>query len=115
MADEWDRAQAQKRGGQSKILSLDMATAETRYSFEPTDRLSPERLFERSWALTVLKQAMEQLKTESATAGKIQLFEHLKVYLTGEKNAVSYKSVAVQLDMSEGAVKAAVHRLRRRY
>jgi len=115
MADEWDHAQAQKRGGQSKVLSLDMATAETRYGFEPVDRLSPERLFERSWALTVLKQAMEQLKAESASTGKAQLFECLKATLTGQKNAVSYKSIAAQLDMSEGAVKAAAHRLRRRY
>ncbi|MFC1763450.1 RNA polymerase sigma factor [Planctomycetota bacterium] len=115
LADEWDRAQAQKRGGQSKVLSLDVATAETRYSFESTDRLSPEKVFERSWALTVLKQAMDQLKTESAAADKIQLFEYLKATLAGDKNSVSYKEVAVKLNMSEGAVKAAVYRLRRRY
>ena len=115
LADEWDRGQAKKRGGQSKILSLDVATAETRYTFELTDRLSPEKLFERYWALMVLKQAMDHLKTESVTAGKIQLFDYLKAYLAGDNNTVSYKSVAVRLDMTEGAVKAAVHRLRRRY
>jgi len=114
-ADEWDRAHAQKRGGQNKILSLDVATAETRYTFESADHLSPERLFERSWALTVLKQAMDQLKTEHAGADKMQLFNHLKTYLTGEKNSVSYKDISVRLGMTEGAVKAAVHRLRQRY
>lgn len=115
LADEWDYTQAQKRGGQSKILSLDVATAETRYAFEPTDHLSPEKLFERAWALTVLKQAMAQLKAEHTAAHKMQLFDHLKATLTGEKHSASYKSLAVQLGMSEGAVKAAVHRLRRRY
>jgi RNA polymerase sigma factor (sigma-70 family) len=115
LADQWDRAQAQKRGGQIKTLSLDVATAETRYTYEPADRLSPEKLFEKSWALTVLRQAMDQLKTESATEGRMQLFDHLKSYLTGDKNSVSYKSMAGTLDITEGAVKAAVHRLRRRY
>ena len=115
LADEWDRARAQKRGGDKKILSLDFDTAASRYDLEPADRLSPEKLFERSWALTVLTGAMDRLKAESAASDKQQLFDHLKVYLAGEKDAVSYRDVAGELDMTEGAVKVVVHRLRRRY
>ena len=115
LSDEWDRAQSQKRGGDKKNLSLDAAAAETRYTLEPADRLSPDKLFERSWALTVLKQAMDQLKKESTTAGKMPLFDHLKNHLTGKTETVSYKSLAAKLDMTEDAVKAAVYRLRRRY
>jgi len=115
LADEWDRARAQKRGGDKKILSLDFDAAASRYDREPTDRLSPEKLFERSWALTVLTRAMDRLKAESAASDKQQLFDCLKVYLTAEKDAVSYREVAAKLDMTEGAVKVAVHRLRRRY
>jgi len=115
LADEWDRAKAQKRGGDKKVLSLDFDAAASRYDREPADSLSPEKLFERSWALTVLTRAMDQLKAESAASDKQQLFDRLKVYLTAEKDAVSYRDVAAELNMTEGAVKVAVHRLRRRY
>ncbi len=115
LSDEWDRARSQKRGGDKRILSLDAVAAETRYTLEPADRLSPDKLFERSWALAVLKQAMDQLKKESMTAGKMPLFDHLKNLLTSKTETVSYRSVAAKLDMSEDAVKAAVYRLRKRY
>jgi RNA polymerase sigma-70 factor (ECF subfamily) len=115
LADEWDRAQAQKRGGDRKILSLNIEDAETWYSADPADHLSPEKLFEKSWALTVLKQAMAKLKAEFVAANKQQLFDHLKAYLTTETGSVPYRQVAAKLDMTEGAVKVAVHRLRQRY
>jgi len=115
LADEWDRARAQKRGGDKKVLSLDFDAAASRYDLEPVDRLSPEKLFERSWALTVLTKAMDRLKAESAASDKQRLFDCLKVYLTAEKDAGSYRDVAGELNMTEGAVKVAVHRLRRRY
>lgn len=115
LSDERDRAQAAKRGGDRKVLSLDMDAAESRYAGELTDRLSPEKLFERSWALTVLNQAMERLKAEFTTAGRQRLFECLKNYLTAQTDAISYKDAATQLDMTEGAVKVAVHWLRQRY
>jgi RNA polymerase sigma-70 factor (ECF subfamily) len=115
LADEWDRAHAQKRGGDKKVLSLDFDAAASRYEREPADRLSPEKLFERSWALTVLTGAMDRLKAESAASDKQRLFDCLKVYLAAEKDAGSYRDVAGELDMTEGAVKVAVHRLRRRY
>jgi len=115
LADEWDRAHAQKRGGDKKVLSLDFDAAASRYDREPVHHLSPEKLFERSWALTVLTKAMDRLKAESITSDKKQLFDCLKVYLTAEKDAVPYREVAEKLEMTEGAVKVAVHRLRRRY
>jgi RNA polymerase sigma factor (sigma-70 family) len=115
LRDEWDRTHSQKRGGDKKIVSLDAMTAEARYALEPADRLSPNKLFERSWALTVLQHALDQLKKESATAGKTWLFDHLKNNLTGKADAVSYRSAAAKLDMTEDAVKSAVYRLRRRY
>jgi RNA polymerase sigma-70 factor (ECF subfamily) len=115
LSDEWDRARARKRGGDKKTLSLDLDAAESRYAREPARRLSPEKLFERSWALTVLKQAMDRLKAESTTPDKQRLFDRLKVYISAETDAAAYRQVAAELDMTEGAVKVAVHRLRRRY
>ena len=115
LADEWDRARAQKRGGDKKVLSLDFNAAASRYDGAPAHCLSPEKLFERSWALAVLTRAMDRLKAESAASDKQRLFDCLKVYLTAEKDAVSYRDVAAKLDMTEGDVKVAVHRLRRRY
>jgi len=115
LADEWDHARAQKRGGDKKVFSLDFDSAASRYDQASAHDLSPEKLFERSWALTVLSRAMDRLKAESAVSDKQPLFDHLKVYLTAEKNAVPHKDVAAKLNMTEGAVKVAVHRLRRRY
>lgn len=115
LADEWDRTEAQKRGGGRKALALDIDDGETRYSREPVDTLSPEKIFERYWAQAVLKQAMNRLKAEYVNADKQQLFEHLKAYLTMEQGSMSYHSVAARLNMTEGAVKVAVYRLRQRY
>jgi RNA polymerase sigma-70 factor (ECF subfamily) len=115
LADEWDRDRAQKRGGDKKVFSLDFDAAASRYDRESEHHMSPEKLFERSWALTVLTRAMDRLKAESTASDKQQLFDFLKIYLTVEKDAVPYKDVAVKLGMTEGAVKVAVHRLRRRY
>ena len=115
LADEWDHSHAQKRGGDKKVLSLDFDAAASRYEREPEHPISPEKLFERSWALTVLTRAMDRLKAESSASDKQQLFEHLKIYLTAEKDAVPYRKVAGKLEMTEAAVKVAVHRLRRRY
>jgi len=115
LANVSDRARAQKRGGGRKVFSLDAEDAEGKYALEPVDQLSPEKLFERSWALTVLERTMARLQAEAASTNKQKLFEHLKVYLTAEKSSVSYRDVAAELDMTEGAVKVAVHRLRQHY
>ncbi len=115
LADERDRARAVKRGGGRKVVSLDVGDAETRYALEPAGHCSPERLFEKSWAMTVLARAMARLKAESVDADKQKLFDRLKGYLATEKGADPYRDAAAELNMTEGAVKVAVHRLRRRY
>ena len=115
LADEWGRKQAQKRGGGIKVSPLDFDDGETRYGREPADDLSAEKLFERSWAQAILAQAMTKLKAEFAAEGKQDSFEHLKTYLTAQEEAAPYREAAAALNMTEGAVKVAVHRLRRRY
>ena len=115
VTDERDRAQAQKRGGGRPLLSLDIHDAENQYAVESADQLSPDRLFQRHWALTVLNRTMARLKAEWAGRDREDVFAALRVYLTQEEDAVPYREAAAGLRMSEGAVKAAVHRLRQRY
>ncbi len=115
LSNERARADAQKRGGGRKLLSLDIENAENQYIREPRDELSPEKLFERSWALAVLDRTMARLQAEAANAKKQNIFECLKAYLTADKGAIPYHEMAAKLKMTEGAVKVAVHRLRRRY
>jgi RNA polymerase sigma factor (sigma-70 family) len=115
LSNERARARAKKRGGGRKVLSLDLQNAESQYALEPRDELSPEKIFERSWALTVLDRTMARLQAEAISTNKQKLFDHLKVYLTAEKSSVPYRDVAAELDITEGAVRVAIHRLRRRY
>ncbi len=115
LSNERARARAKKRGGGRKVLSLDFENAESQYALEPRDELSPEKLFERSWALTVLDRTMTRLQAEAIRTNKQKLFDFLKVYLTAEEGSVPYRDAAVELDMTEGAVRIAVHRLRKRY
>jgi RNA polymerase sigma factor (sigma-70 family) len=116
LANEWDRAQTQKRGGGNSVFSLNAPAADTRYRLEPVDELTPERLFERQWALTVLDRVLARLQAESAVReGRQAVFEQLKPFLTGTGASAGYALVAVELGMTAGAVKVSVHRLRRRY
>ncbi|MHC4725358.1 MAG: RNA polymerase sigma factor [Planctomycetota bacterium] len=115
MADQRRRANAVKRGSGKKVLSLNIVAAESQYAIEPAHNLSPEKLFEKSWALTVLEQTMVRLEAELASTGKQELFESLKVYLCGAKDSIPYRDVAIELNMTEAAVKAAVYRLRQLY
>jgi RNA polymerase sigma-70 factor (ECF subfamily) len=114
IADEYDRSQAQKRGGGKNVLSLDFESAEGQYSLEPKDEMSPEKLFERSWAITMLNNTLDRLSGEYKGERKKKLFEHLKIYLTTDKKTAAYNNIAEKLQMAEGAVKVAVHRLRKR-
>lgn len=114
VANERNRARAKKRGGGRTILSLDFENAENQYALEPADHLSPEKLFEKSWALTVLERTMDRLEGEVAGRNRQKLFDHLRVYLAAEANSVPFHKVAAELGMTEGAVRVAVHRLRRR-
>lgn len=112
--NEWDRQQAQKRGGHVPKISLDAALAESRYAIEPVESRTPEDLYERHWALTVLQRALERLEAETP-AGKRDRFENLRPYLTGDGSDATYAEVAARLGLSEGGVKVAVHRLRHRF
>ena len=114
VANEHHRAQAQKRGGGHAAFSLDFEDAEGRYRQEPADVQTPERIFERRWALTVLDRALARVGKEYA-AGKRAWFDRLRCFLTGEPRQFPYGKVASELETSEGAVRVAVHRLRRRF
>ena len=115
LSNERAHARAKKRGGGRKALSLDFKNAESQYALEPRDELSPEKLFERSWALTVLDRTMARLQAEAVSTNKQKSFERLKSYLTADKASAPYREVAKDLDITEGAVRVAVHRLRKRY
>lgn len=115
LANEWHKARAQKRGGGQIPISIDFGTAETSFHHEPADTLTPEKIYERRWALTLLEQVLQRLRQEYARTGREQLFEQLKPTLTEASRAVRYAEIAVRLNLSEGAVKVAVHRLRLRY
>jgi RNA polymerase sigma-70 factor (ECF subfamily) len=115
LANARDQARARKRGGGRAPLPLDFATAESRFSREPAHSLTAEKAFARRWALTLLEQVLLQLRSEFIAAGKADLFDHLKVVLSGQQGSASYAGLAADLEMTEGAVKVAVHRVRRRY
>ncbi|MBL7043979.1 MAG: sigma-70 family RNA polymerase sigma factor [Pirellulaceae bacterium] len=115
LSNERDYARAKKRGGGRPVISLDFESAESRYNHEPADTMTAERLFERRWALTLLDQVLNRLHDEYAAAGNLPLFERLKEFLTAERRTAPYRVVAHQAGMTEGAVKVAVHRLRKRY
>jgi DNA-directed RNA polymerase specialized sigma24 family protein len=115
LANEWDRASRQKRGGGVARLSLDWQSADTRYHIDPADRLSPDKLYDRAWAVTLLERVIAQLREESAREGKSKLFEQLKPFLMVGKGAIPYGEAAAALELNEGATRVAVHRLRRRY
>lgn len=115
LANEWDKAKAQKRGGGQLPLSIDASTAESSYAFEPAENITPDKLYERRWALALLGQVMSQLKAEYARQEKAEVFDALKGTLTGERRTAGYAEIAERFGTSAGAIKVAVHRLRRRY
>ena len=115
LANEHDRETARKRGGGRCPVSIDRRDAEGRYLAEPAHDLTPERLFERRWALTILDQSLDQLGRESRQAGKAALHERLKSILTGAEGGPSYAEIGASLGMTEAAVKKAAQRFRQRY
>jgi len=115
LAKEWTRNHRLKRGGGKVIIPWDAFEAEERYSLEPPDNWTAERIYERRWALTVLEQAMTALAAEYAACGKSNLFEQLRPFISGDDDDIGYPDLAARLNMSEGAVRVAVHRLRQRY
>lgn len=115
LADERNRARAQKRGGGQPTLSFDAQTAEQRYRLEPVCSLSPDKLFERQWALALLDQVLGRLEQEFRAADKAALFQRLRGFLVAGAAEENYADAAAELGMTGEAVKKAVHRLRNRY
>lgn len=115
LAKERAMDRARKRGGGRAAVALDAMDAEARYAVEPADEMTPERLFDRRWALAVLDQVLGRLGGEYIQGGKGKLYEAIEPSLTGGAGAIDYSQVSRELAMTEGAVRVAVHRLRRRY
>ncbi|MFP2930316.1 RNA polymerase sigma factor [Pyxidicoccus sp. 3LG] len=116
LTNDWHREQTQKRGGGAEHLSIDGAEAESQYSLlEPSHDLTPEKLFERRWALALMERALDTLRDEYSRLGKAHLFERLSGSLTGDKGESTWQAIATELGMTEGNVKVTVHRLRNRY
>jgi len=113
MANERRRDRAQKRGGAATTLSFDITDGEAHYGREPWHEATPDALFERSFAMTVLTAAIARLGEEYAARGKGPLFERLRGFLDGHDEP--YAGLAAELGMTEGACKVAVHRLRTRF
>src|ERR1041385_555129 len=113
VADEEDRQRAHKRGG-GQLLPLEFSSGEERYQREPAHDETPERIFERRWALSVLDRVVARLRDEFVHHGRPEHFERLKVFLLGQSDA-PYAALAREMNTSEGAIKVAVHRLRKRY
>lgn len=113
VADERDRQRAYKRGG-GAVVSLEFQSGEERYQREPAHDETPERIFERRWALAVLDRVVERLRNEFVQHGRPEHFDRLKVFLLGQSDA-PYAALALEMNTSEGALKVAIHRLRKRY
>ena len=115
LATERDRASCQKRGGGVIPLSLDWQDADSRYQITPADNLSPDKLYDRAWAVIVLEHVIIRLRDEHNQEGKAVMYEKLKPFLMMGKSEIPHARAAAELKMTEGAVRVAVHRLRRRY
>jgi RNA polymerase sigma-70 factor (ECF subfamily) len=115
LADEWSKASALKRGQGRKIVSIDAADAEERYSLEPADVESPDRIFDQRWALTLLDNVLAALRADYASAGQGRVFDRLKQFLAWNEGGEAYREAAAELGLKENAVRVAVFRMRRRY
>lgn len=115
LANEWNRAHRQKRGGQAVTFSLDEKDAEERYALEPAEEATPESLFERRWAEALLQQVLARLRAEFAAAGQADRYELLKPCLVGDDDPGSGAELAARLGLSESGAKSAIRRLRQRF
>ena len=115
LSNQRDRARAHKRGGGQTPLSLDFSNAETSIGFQLADHQTPEKAFNKRWAMTLLEQSLARLRKEYCSRGKQELFKQLKPALTEGRGSVAYAELAERLGMNEASVKMAVHRLRQRY
>ncbi|MCB1065399.1 MAG: sigma-70 family RNA polymerase sigma factor [Verrucomicrobiae bacterium] len=115
LSQEYRRQSAARRGGGRPLVPIDADEAESRYAEEPSDELSPEKLFERKWAVTSLETVLDDLKAEYVARGKQSVFDALSGFLAGSSAVESYAAAGELCDMSESAVKMTVHRMRKRF
>ena len=115
LVDAWRHENSERRGGGRRVFSLSAIDAEERYRLEPADTLTPEQIFERRWAMTLLEETFQRLEEESAAAGRGELFAAVRPILSGEDSGSAYAELGAKLGFKEGAVRTAVHRLRRRF
>ena len=115
LINEWKKSQRLKRGSGETLLSLDWQTADTKFQVVSTSEPGPDQAFDREWALALLAKVIERLQSECAADGKATLFAQLKVFLTTGKGESAQRDVAQALGLEEGAVRVAIHRLRKRY
>ncbi len=115
LANEWDKSRRIKRGGHATHLSLDWKTADTQFQVVSRTEASPDKAFDREWAMALLAKVIERLAAEHAAAGTGAQFEALKIFLTAPKGEKPHAGIAAALGMDEGAVRVAAHRLRKRY
>jgi RNA polymerase sigma factor (sigma-70 family) len=115
LANERERASAQKRGGGRELIRLDAEEADARYRLEPAHSMTPEVLFEKRWAHALLEQTVSDLRADFIARGKERLFEGLSTFLTSDLRETSYQAAATQLGLPLSAIKTTVHRLRRDY
>jgi DNA-directed RNA polymerase specialized sigma24 family protein len=115
LINDQERAGAAKRGGSRVHVPFDGREAEERYGLDAGDQNAPDKLFDRAWALSVMEAASQRLQEEYRLEGKDKLFQRFKLFLAGDESEMTYAAAGVELGLSEGAVKVAVHRMRRRY
>lgn len=112
LSHEYRKSQAQKRGGGQRCIPLDEIYAEKRFALEPRTDVTPETMFERNWALTVLDRARQQLRDQYAVAGKSDRFEKLEPFLPGGQPTESYAQIGLALGLGEGALRVELHRMK---
>jgi RNA polymerase sigma factor (sigma-70 family) len=115
LISEWQKSQSKRRGGGHEIFSLDWVAAERRFDLEPADHATPDRAYDKQWATSLLNEVLRQLEDEYRREQKSELFQALKQTLTGPRESQPYADLAGPLGMNEGALRVAVHRLRKRY
>jgi DNA-directed RNA polymerase specialized sigma24 family protein len=115
LSHEWERNRAQKRGAGQSPLCFDTTMAEHRFQAQSTNTLTPDLIYDRDWAFTLLAQVTARLESEYTQSGKRTGFQTLRAHLTTERGAIPYAEIASDLDSTEGAARVAVHRLRKRF
>ena len=115
LMNQWDKASAKKRGGGKLPLSLDFEAADNRFRLEPAHAETPESIYQKQWAITLLDRVHNKLRSEFADRGKAHQFDKLQSFLAGKNKEETIASAAAHLAMTESAVKVTLHRMRRRF